>query len=155
MTRRASWMNRTVCAGVAIATAIALTMLDPNLAVRTVVDGLDLPIGLAFLAPGDMLVLEKDTGKIKRVTDGGVTATVLDLGVNNSSERGLLGIALHPDFPANPGVYVFWTFRSTALTADPLVPDEQRCHDAPAEHVFSFDPVSLEGSPLRGVAVER
>ena len=30
-----------------------------------------------------------------------------------------------------------------------------RCHDAPDEHVFSFDPVSLEGSPMRNFAPER
>jgi glucose/arabinose dehydrogenase len=37
----------------------------------------------------------------------------LDLPVNFGSERGLLGIALHPDFPANPGVYLYWTESST------------------------------------------
>ena len=57
-------------------------MLDPSLRVRTVVSGLTLPIGLAFLAPNEMLVLEKDTGQVKRVVDGMVTGTVLDLGVN-------------------------------------------------------------------------
>jgi aldose sugar dehydrogenase len=34
---------------------------------------------------------------------------VLDLAVNSGSERGLLGIALHPQFPANPGVYLYRT----------------------------------------------
>ncbi len=38
-------------------------MLDPNLRVRTVASGFDLPIGLAFLAQNDMLVIEKDTGR--------------------------------------------------------------------------------------------
>jgi hypothetical protein len=50
--------------------------------------------------------------------------------VNFASERGLLGIALHPDFPANPGVYLCWTCRSTALPADPFFPDERTCFDA-------------------------
>src|SRR5688572_32639781 len=74
-------------------------ILVPNLAVRTVVSGLALPIGIAFLGPNDMLVLEKDTGRVKRVVNGtAAAAPVLDLGVNRASERGLLGIALHPDF---------------------------------------------------------
>jgi hypothetical protein len=47
-----------------------------------------------------MLVLEKDTGQVTRLVNGVVTGTVLDLGVNRNSERGLLGIALHPDFPS-------------------------------------------------------
>jgi hypothetical protein len=35
------------------------------------------------------------------VQDGSVTSTVLDLPVNSASERGLLSIALHPDFRHN------------------------------------------------------
>jgi glucose/arabinose dehydrogenase len=35
------------------------------------------------------------------------------LAVNFGSERGLLGIALHPDFPSNPGVYLYWTESTT------------------------------------------
>jgi hypothetical protein len=42
-----------------------------------------------------------------------VRAVVLDLAVNFASERGLLGIALHPDFPTDPGVYLYWTESST------------------------------------------
>jgi glucose/arabinose dehydrogenase len=87
------------------------TMLDPRLGVRTAVTGLELPTSIAHLGPNDLLVLEKNSGKVKRVVDG-VAATMLDLAVNNASERGLLGIALHPDFPANPGVYLYWTCRS-------------------------------------------
>lgn len=44
---------------------------------------------------------------------GAVQSTVLDLAVNFASERGLLGIALHPNFPANPGVYLYWTESTT------------------------------------------
>ncbi len=80
------------------------------------------PISMAFLGANDFLVLEKNTGQVKRVVNGAVQGTVLDLGVNFASERGLLGIALHPNFPSNPGVYLFWTCRSTALPADPFLP---------------------------------
>jgi aldose sugar dehydrogenase len=44
-------------------------------------------------------------------------------------ECGLLGIALHPELPANPGVYLYWTCRSTAPPVDPFHPDEQQCLD--------------------------
>lgn len=37
----------------------------------------------------------------------------IDLAVNSGSERGLLSIALHPDFPSNPSVYLYWTESST------------------------------------------
>ena len=38
---------------------------------------------------------------------------MLDLAVNSNSERGLLSMALHPNFPATPFVYVRWTESST------------------------------------------
>ena len=92
----------------------AQALVDPNLAVRAVVTNIDSPTSLAFLGRNDFLVLEKNTGRVLRVIDGVVQANpVLDLAVNNASERGLLGIALHPDFPRNPGVYLRWTESST------------------------------------------
>ena len=85
------------------------SVVDPNLGVRAVVSGLVTPTSLAFIGANELLVLEKNTGQVKRVVNGAVTGTVLDLAVNFGSERGLLGIALHPEFPANPGVYLSWT----------------------------------------------
>src|SRR5918993_3888808 len=76
----------------------APSVMDPDLAVRTAVSGLDQPISIAFLGPNDMFVLEKATGRVQRVVNGAVQSTVLDLPVNSASERGLLGIALHPQF---------------------------------------------------------
>jgi aldose sugar dehydrogenase len=96
------------------------TVVDPNLAVRPVVSGLSQPTTMAFLGDGDFLILEKATGQVKRVTDGAVAATVLDLAVNFGSERGLLGIALHPSFPANPGVYLYWTESTTGTDTNDL-----------------------------------
>lgn len=96
------------------------TLEDPRLGVRTVVGGLVTPTSVAFLGPNDFLVLEKNTGKVQRVVNGTVAATVLDLAVNVGSERGLLGIALHPRFPRNPGVYLFWTESTTGADTDVL-----------------------------------
>lgn len=74
--------------------------------VRTVVSGLNRPTTMAFLGEDDFLVLEKDSGKIIRFRNG-LRSEVLDLAVNNASERGLLGIALHPRFASDRGVYLF------------------------------------------------
>jgi glucose/arabinose dehydrogenase len=88
--------------------------------VRPVASGLNLPTTLAFIGSNDILVLEKNTGQVQRVVDGIVQGTVLDLAVNFGSERGLLGIALHPDFPANPGVYLYWTESTTGADTNVL-----------------------------------
>jgi aldose sugar dehydrogenase len=96
------------------------TMLHPRLGVRAVVSGLALPTNVAFLGAGDLLVTEKNSGQVKRVVNGVVQSTVLDLAVNNGSERGLLGLALHPGFPANPGVYLYWTESTTGADTNVL-----------------------------------
>jgi glucose/arabinose dehydrogenase len=96
------------------------TMLHPDLGVRLAVAGLTQPTTMAFIGDNDLFVLEKSTGRVQRVVNGTVAATVLDLAVNFGSERGLLGIALHPDFPANPGVYLYWTESSTGADTNVL-----------------------------------
>jgi aldose sugar dehydrogenase len=113
--------------GAALATALvparvqaAPTVVDPNLAVRTAASGLDQPISMAFIGPNDMLVLEKATGKVQRVVNGVVQGTVLDLPVNSASERGLLGIALHPQFFIGGRVYLFWSESSTGVDSTEL-----------------------------------
>jgi aldose sugar dehydrogenase len=98
----------------------APVVLDPDLAVRTVVSGLDQPTSVAFLGRNDMLVLEKATGKVQRVVDGTVQSTVLDLPVNSASERGLLGIALHPHFFVTGRVYLFWSESTTGADSTDL-----------------------------------
>jgi len=94
------------------------SLVDPNLRVRTVVENLDQPTSMAFIGPNDLLVLEKATGKVQRVVNGVLTSTVLDLAVNSFSERGLLGIALHPGFPSNPSIYLYWTESSTGVDSN-------------------------------------
>ena len=96
------------------------SMLDPNLSVRTVVSGLSQPTSMAFIGPNDFFILEKDTGKVKRIVSGAVQSTVLDLAVNSASERGLLGIALHPRFTSNGYVYLYWTESSTGVDSTNL-----------------------------------
>ncbi|HEX6292057.1 MAG TPA: PQQ-dependent sugar dehydrogenase [Herpetosiphonaceae bacterium] len=95
-------------------------MLHPLLGVRLVSTGLVTPTSMAFLGDQDMLVIEKNTGRVQRVVAGVIHATVLDLAVNFGSERGLLGIALHPNFPANPGVYLYWTESTTGADTSVL-----------------------------------
>jgi aldose sugar dehydrogenase len=106
------------CAG--SAQAQAPTVVDPNLGVRTAASGLSQPVAMAFIGPGDALVLEKASGQVKRVVNGTVQGVVLDLAVNSASERGLLGIALHPGFASNGFVYLFWSESNTGADSNNL-----------------------------------
>ena len=130
----------------------APTLVDSKLAVRPVVAGLTTPISLAFLGPNDFLVLEKNTGRVVRVTNGVDQGAVLDLAVNFASERGLLGIALHPDFADNGWVYLFWSCRTAGASADPFVPDDSTCAAPPA---LGEDTDAISATPLLGNRVDR
>ena len=106
-----------LAAGLARADTTPPAMLDPNLEVTTVLNtGLSQPIGIVFLHASDFLILEKASGQVKRVLNGVLQpAPVLDLAVNSASERGLLSMALDPNFASNNFVYIRWTESSTGV----------------------------------------
>ena len=92
----------------------AQTVTDPALQVTEVVGGLSQPTAMAFIGPGDILVLQKSDGRVRRVINGMLQpGQVLDVAVDSASERGLLGLAIHPNFPTSPFVYLYYTESST------------------------------------------
>ena len=91
------------------APATGPAMTDEALGVELAAGGLTEPTSIAFLAADDFFVTEKSTGEVHRVTGGEVSEPVIDLAVNFFDERGLLGIALHPEFADNGYVYLYWT----------------------------------------------
>ncbi|MEO7838954.1 MAG: PQQ-dependent sugar dehydrogenase [Anaerolineales bacterium] len=126
-------------------------MLDNRLGVRPVVTGLDLPTSLAFLGPNEFFVLEKNTGKVQYILNGVVDHTALDLAVNNFSERGLLGIALDPNFASNHFVYLYWSCVAP-IPADPFIPSLEECADTPE---LGADSGNVLAVPLLGNRVDR
>jgi glucose/arabinose dehydrogenase len=82
------------------------------LALKLVASGLDRPVFVAA-APSDtsrLFILEQVTGRIRLVKDGHLLETpFLDIGEKVSDrggERGLLGLAFHPDYADNGYFYV-------------------------------------------------
>jgi aldose sugar dehydrogenase len=109
--------------GVVVSIINAQTVTDPALHVREVVAELSQPTAMAFVGPADILVLQKADGRIQRVIDGVLQpGQVLDVAVDNDFERGLLGIAVHPNFPTTPFVYLYYTESNAAgdSTGSPL-----------------------------------
>jgi aldose sugar dehydrogenase len=71
---------------------------DYNLKVETLVKGLESPTTMAFLDKDNILVLEKNNGTVKQISNGVLLAEpVLDVNVANEIERGMLGIATFPE----------------------------------------------------------
>jgi glucose/arabinose dehydrogenase len=102
-----------LAAGVALAVLLATfaSCLPPGFTTDVVISGLDQPMAVRFSPDGRVFVAEK-RGVVK-VYDGlgDTTATVLlDLRtqVYNQHDRGLMSIALAPDFPNDPHLYVLY-----------------------------------------------
>src|SRR5918912_3174217 len=81
---------------------------DPNLKVELVASGLKLPTSMAFLGPNDILVLEKESGTVQRITNGQMLPQpLLQVPVSTTSERGMLGIAIAKHNNNNGPTYIF------------------------------------------------
>ena len=96
-----------ICGGAAQAATLPAGFQE-----RTVFSGLTNPSTMRFAADGRVFVAEK-SGLVKVFTNLSDTTptTFADLRtqVHNFWDRGLLGMALHPNFPATPYVYVLYT----------------------------------------------
>lgn len=85
---------------------------DTVVDVDVVTSGIAQPTGIEWLPDGTMLIAEKG-GVVKTAVGGAVSATpFIDISdmVNGVRDRGLLDIAVHPDFENNPYVYLLFTY---------------------------------------------
>jgi len=70
------------------------------------------PVGFTFLPDGRTLIVEKETGNVRIAAVGAGTSVVATTipGVAGDGERGLLGIAVDPAWPARPYIYLMATY---------------------------------------------
>lgn len=106
-------------------------VVAPGFAETEFAGGLSRPTAMAF-APDGRLFVAQQTGELRVVTPGGelLEKPFLALDPATRDERGLLGIAFHPNFEANGHVYVYYTARRPIVhnrvarfTADPQDPN--------------------------------
>lgn len=102
------------CVAVALApTPVAASELPSGFRDDVVFSGLEEPTNLRFASDGRVFVAEK-SGKIEVFDDlDDPTPTLfadLRTQVYDAVDRGLLGLALDPDFPDEPYVYAFYTY---------------------------------------------
>ncbi len=68
---------------------------DPNLRVEKVITGLEMPTSMAFLDNDDIIITQKDNGRVRLVSNGMLQPQpILQVPIVNNSERGLLGVAI-------------------------------------------------------------
>jgi glucose/arabinose dehydrogenase len=84
----------------------------PPLALEEVASGLDAPISIAPTPDGLLLVNER-VGRVVALDpasgDTSVTLDITDRVQSGASEQGLLGLALHPDWPDVPRAFVHYS----------------------------------------------
>lgn len=92
--------------------------LPPGFVDDLVLANLDQPIGLAFLGDGRLLFTEKVTARIRLVVNGAIASVDPMVTVPNvrisGFEQGLLGIAMDPDWPARPYLYIHYDYSGSA-----------------------------------------
>ena len=100
-------------------TSAAAQTVPPDFVVEQVIGGFDLPTDVEFLPDGRILVAELG-GTVRMVSGGNLLPTrFLDFQdrVNKCCNRGLLGIAAHPDWPSTPYVYLLYSYDPPEVNA--------------------------------------
>jgi glucose/arabinose dehydrogenase len=85
-------------------------LADLELGVETLASGFTSPVGVSVPTAGTVYVVDQP-GQLYRVTDGGDPEVVLDVrdrvvDVSGYDERGLLGVAFHPEFDGSGRVFL-------------------------------------------------
>jgi glucose/arabinose dehydrogenase len=94
------------------------TFNDPNIKAEVVFEGLDNPTSMAFLAPDDILVLQKDEGTVNRIIDRKMLdEPLLHVNVGQQVEWGMLGIAIS-NIPGHKYVFLYYTKANSASNSD-------------------------------------
>jgi glucose/arabinose dehydrogenase len=96
------------------AAAVAARAVPSGFSQQTVMPGLPGGTDMAFAPDGRLFVTLK-SGVVRYRRTNGTVATLLDFSqkVDDSGERGLLGVAVGPRFATNPHLYLVYTHRAT------------------------------------------
>lgn len=93
---------------------LAFAALPPGFEVQTVVTGLEQSTAMTFAPDGRIFVAEKK-GVVKVIRNGVLLPTpLISLSdVNNYGDRGLIGIAVDPQFSVNGYLYLMYTYENS------------------------------------------
>ncbi|MBK9337021.1 MAG: PQQ-dependent sugar dehydrogenase [Lewinellaceae bacterium] len=104
-----SFYVRTVTAIICLTANLHAANLPPGFAEVAIAEGLN-PTAMALAPDGSIFLAQKD-GRVFLVHADGVVHTepFLTLAVDDFNERGLAGIAVHPNFEQEPWIYLYYT----------------------------------------------
>ncbi len=93
--------------------------INGSFAGQTLVSGLTRPTAIDFAPDGRMFIAQQN-GIVRVYQNGSLRSQpFIDISarVNNVQDRGLLGIAVHPNFPSQPYVYLLYTYEDPSQLA--------------------------------------
>ena len=85
------------------------TTINPKFVVERIFTGDFKPSTMAFLGADDIIVLDRDLGKVYRIIDGVQSKPLLDVNVATVGYRGLLGVAVSANEKNIPNVFLYYT----------------------------------------------
>ncbi|HTH20597.1 MAG TPA: PQQ-dependent sugar dehydrogenase [Nitrososphaeraceae archaeon] len=85
------------------------TTLNPDFTIQRVIVGDFEPSSMTFLGPDDLLVLDRDEGKVYRIENGIESGPLLDVNVATDGYRGLLGAAASIDNSGSTELFLYFT----------------------------------------------
>ena len=95
--------------------ALEAANLKSGFSETLIATGLSRPTAMSFAPDGRVFVCQQ-SGQVRVIKDGALlAASFISLDVDAAGERGLLGVAFHPNFVANQFVYLYYTAKSPAL----------------------------------------
>lgn len=130
---------------------------DVTLKTRVLASGLALPWEIAY-GPDNLIWFTEKSGKISRLNPatGQVSALLTISEVRTNGEGGLLGMAIHPEFTANPYIYVIYgygtnykakvvryTYSNNALSSPQILIDQ-----IPAASIHNGSRLLISGGKL-------
>lgn len=88
----------------------ASTLVEGSYKATTVIRGLRVPWEMRFMPDGALLITERGGRVVLADVYSGTVSEVGRIEVATQGETGLLGLALDPDFPDTPAIYVTYTY---------------------------------------------
>jgi glucose/arabinose dehydrogenase/regulation of enolase protein 1 (concanavalin A-like superfamily) len=117
-----AWLLAGWCVTLSLLSTPAQTFSDPGFVAETVVTLPPYkPVGLTWAPDGRIFIWQED-GIVRIVKNGALLPTpFIDIRprVNTVNDRGMLGLALHPNFASNGYVYLLYTYEEGNNPNDP------------------------------------
>ncbi|WP_404437720.1 DUF4082 domain-containing protein [Bradyrhizobium daqingense] len=124
---------------------------------QTAVTGLSEPTAIDWTPDGRYMLVAQKGGVVRVVDNGTLRSTPLinlSSEVNEFGDRGLLGIAIHPNFASNPYVYLLYTYDPPETAGQTGLAARDQAGNRPSRLVrVTVNPATMVADPASGIVL--